>query len=42
MLYTPETIAAELERLEIVKAERLRRPAGEATAVDTLVVARRN
>jgi SAM-dependent methyltransferase len=42
VLYTPETIAAELERLEIVKAERLRRPAGEATAVDTLVVARKD
>ena len=42
VLYTPETIAAELERLEIVKAERLRRPAGEATAVDTLVIARKD
>src|SRR4029077_13091541 len=41
VLYTPETIAAELEGCEVVRAERLRRPAGEATAVDTLVLARK-
>lgn len=41
VLYTPETVAAELAGLEVARAERLTRPAGEATAVDTLVVARR-
>ena len=40
-LYTPETIVAELPGLEAERAERLTRPTGEATAVDTLVVARR-
>lgn len=41
VLYRPETIAVELDDLAIERAERLTRPAGEATAVDTLVVARR-
>jgi SAM-dependent methyltransferase len=40
LLYTPEGVAGELAGLDIARAERLMRPAGEATAVDTLVVAR--
>jgi SAM-dependent methyltransferase len=40
VLYARETIASDLEGLSIERAERLTRPAGEATAVDTLVVAR--
>ncbi len=39
VLYTPETIAAELDGLDVRRSERLTRAAGEATAVDTLVVA---
>ena len=42
LLYTPEGVAEELAGLEIARAERLMRPAGEATAVDTLVVARKS
>jgi SAM-dependent methyltransferase len=42
VLYTPEAIPAELATLDVVRAERLTRAAGEATAVDTLVVARRH
>src|SRR5581483_2091239 len=41
VLYTPETIASEVDGAEVERAERLTRPAGEATAVDTIVVARR-
>ena len=41
VLYTPESVAAELEGLAVERAERLTRPAGDATAVDTLVVARK-
>jgi SAM-dependent methyltransferase len=41
VLYAPETIAAELGGLGVQRAGRLTRPAGEATAVDTLVVARK-
>ena len=45
VLYTPQTVAAELPGLAIAKAERLARrvetEAGAAEAVDTLVVARR-
>jgi len=41
VLYTPETVAAELEGLAVDRAERLTRAAGDATAVDTLVVARK-
>jgi len=41
VLYTPETIAAELQGLAVDRTERLTRPADEATAVDTLVVARK-
>jgi len=40
LLYTPETIAAELQGLAVERAERLTRPVGVSTAVDTLVVAR--
>jgi SAM-dependent methyltransferase len=42
LLYTPEGVAGELSGLEIARAERLTRPAGDATAVDTLVVARKS
>lgn len=42
VLYTPETISAELDSLEVERAERLTRPAGEAQAVDTLVIARKH
>ena len=41
VLYTPGTVVAELQGLAVERAERLTRPAGEATAVDTLVVARK-
>ena len=45
VLYTPETITAELTGLRIVRAERVRRtvqrPDGPATAIDTLVRAER-
>jgi hypothetical protein len=41
VLYTPERIAVELAALSVERAERLTRAAGEATAVDTLVVARK-
>lgn len=41
VLYTPETIAAELVDVTVEKAARVTRPAGEAEAVDTLVVARK-
>jgi hypothetical protein len=41
VLYTPETIAADLDGLTVERAERLTRAAGGTTAVDTLVVARR-
>jgi SAM-dependent methyltransferase len=40
VLYTPDGVARELAGLEIAKAERLTRTAGEAEAVDTLVTAR--
>jgi SAM-dependent methyltransferase len=40
VLYTPDGVARELAGLEIAKAERLTRPAGDAEAVDTLVTAR--
>jgi SAM-dependent methyltransferase len=45
VLYTPETITAELPGLRVVRAERVRRTVerdgGQATAVDTLVRAER-
>jgi SAM-dependent methyltransferase len=41
VLYTPETVAAEFPGLVVERAERLTRPVGDATAVDTLVVARK-
>ena len=45
VLYTPETITAELTGLRIVRAERVRRtvqrPDGPAIAIDTLVRAER-
>jgi SAM-dependent methyltransferase len=45
VLYTPEAIAAELPGLVVRRAERVRRPVttpdGEATAIDTLVLAAR-
>lgn len=37
VLYTPEEVVAELGGLRIGRAERVRRPVGEGTAVDTLV-----
>ncbi|GAA0950537.1 class I SAM-dependent methyltransferase [Actinocorallia libanotica] len=40
VLHTPEAVAGALDGLEVVRAERLTRPVGERTAVDTLVVAR--
>jgi len=41
VLHTPDGVAAELAGLAVDRAERVTRRAGEATAVDTLVVARR-
>jgi SAM-dependent methyltransferase len=41
VLYTPESIAEELPGLEIARAERITRSAGDATAVDSIVVAAR-
>lgn len=40
ILHSPETVAGALAGLEIVRAERVARPVGERTAIDTLVVAR--
>lgn len=45
ILYTPEAISAALPGLQIVRAERVKRPviteSGAVDAVDTLIVARR-
>ena len=41
VLYTPKTISVELGGLRVEKATRVTRAAGEAEAVDTLVVARK-
>ncbi|GAA2726791.1 class I SAM-dependent methyltransferase [Actinocorallia aurantiaca] len=40
ILHTPEDVAEALSGLDIVRAERVRRPVGERTAIDTLVTAK--